>query len=326
MNLEWLASPAWTSIVKALLHTLWQGAGIAVLLGLVLRRLVSPVMRYRFSLLALVTVMFSGLTTWAILNRPVTQLIARPAAAVPSSLAFPIRENNAPVLVINSAPVSPAPITSGWAAWLALLWLAGATAMIARAGVQVAGAERLRRSAVPVKDAHLIELLNQARKAVGLTRRVRIVVTDKLTSPAVVGLLLPTLILPLSLTTALTAEQVRFILLHELAHVRRGDYIAGLFQLLVEALLFFNPAVWWISRQMRIEREVCCDTLAVQLSGAPADYARTLVRVAESVLCSPPAPAPAFGDPREPSSLADRLQRMLVPGYRPALRLTWRTM
>ena len=97
-----------------------------------------------------------------------------------------------------------------------------------------------------------------------LTRRVRIVVTERLTSPAVVGVLVPTLILPLSLMTTLTPEQIRFILLHELAHIRRGDYLANLFQLFAEALLFFNPAVWWISHQIRREREASCDALAIE--------------------------------------------------------------
>ena len=141
------------------------------------------------------------------------------------------------------------------------------------------------------------------------------------------GVIVPTLILPLSLFTTLTPEQIRFILLHELAHIRRGDYFANLFQLFAEALLFFNPAVWWISHQIRREREASCDALAIELSGAPADYARTLVHVAENILQPATHAALAFGDgQREPSSLADRVQRLLVPGYRPALRLTWRAM
>lgn len=112
------------------------------------------------------------------------------------------------------------------------------------------------------------------------------------------------------------------MLLHELAHIRRGDYFANLFQLLVEALLFFNPAALWISHQVRREREACCDAMAIELSGAPADYARTLVRVAEDVLQPAPSAALAFGDQREPSSLTERVQRLLVPDYRPSLRLT----
>ena len=182
----------------------------------------------------------------------------------------------------------------------------------------------MRRSARPLDDDRIAALLVEARHAIGLTRRVQIAVTDKLTSPAVVGVIMPTLILPLSLITSLTPDQIRFVLLHELAHIQRGDYFASLFQLLVEALLFFNPAVWWISRHIKIEREACCDALAVDLSRAPAEYARTLVQVAETIMTPLPQAALAFGEERRGSSLADRVQRMLVPGYRPKLRLTWR--
>jgi len=325
VNLQWFTSPEWANIVKALLHTLWQGAVMAVLLGLALRRLDNPVTRYRCSLAGLAGVLLAGLVTWAVLNRPVPAPVSQSTAPAASAVE-PVVQTDASPLVVHFPTPAPKSTALGWTAWLALVWLAGATVMIGRAGFQVAGAERLRRASQPFQDARIAELLAEARKAVGLARRVRVAVTDKLTSPAVVGVLVPTLILPLSLTSTLSPEQIRFILLHELAHIRRGDYFANLFQLFAEALLFFNPAVWWMSRQMRIEREACCDALAIELSGAPADYARTLVHVAENVLSPASAAALAFGDKREPSSLADRVQRVLVPGYRPRLRLTWRAM
>jgi beta-lactamase regulating signal transducer with metallopeptidase domain/uncharacterized GH25 family protein len=329
MNFPWLASPEWATVVQALLHTLWQGAIIAVALGLALRRLRQPGARYRCALAALAAVLLAGIVTWAFLNRPVAPPASHTPPPAASAVSLPLAEHTPPgqIATVPISETQPAmPATPGWTAWLALFWLAGATLMIGRAGAQVAGAERLRRSAQPLADARLAELLAAAQRAVGLTRRVRLAVTDQLTSPAVVGVLVPTLVLPLSLTTTLAPEQIRYILLHELAHIRRGDYFANLFQLLVEALLFFNPAVWWVSRQVRLEREACCDALAIGLSGEPADYARTLVRVAETVLDPTPVAAPAFGDRREPSSLADRVQRLLVPGYRPRLRLTWRAM
>jgi beta-lactamase regulating signal transducer with metallopeptidase domain/type II secretory pathway component GspD/PulD (secretin) len=326
MILQWLASPEWGHVVQTLLHTVWQGAAIAVLLGLGLRRMDNPATRYRCSLAAMAGVLLAGMVTWSVLNRPLSPSVSKaPASQIQPARAL-VANPDLPPLVMNFPMSEPRPGVSPWSAWLALIWLAGTTAMIFRAGFQVAGAEQLRRSARPLEDARLAGVLDGARRAVGVARRVRIAVTDRLTSPAVVGVLVPTLILPLSLTTTLTPEQIRFVLLHELAHIRRGDYFASLFQLFAEALLFFNPAVWWISRQMRIEREACCDTLAVELSGAPADYARTLVSLAENVLKPAPAAAMAFGNRREPSSLADRVQRMLVPGYRPTLRLTWRAM
>ncbi len=323
---QWLTSPECANIVKALLHTLWQGAAAAVLLSFGLRRMENPVARYRCSLAALGGVLLAGLVTWAVLNRPAPPSIsAKPAPSIPT-ISPPTEPNQLPPLVVHFSPVEPKPMPLPWSAWLALGWLAGATGMIFRGGFKVAGAERLRHASRPLDNPQIASLLADARRAVGLTRRIRLAATDQLTSPAVVGVLVPTLILPLSLMTTLTHEQLRFILLHELAHIRRGDYLASLFQLFAEALLFFNPAVWWISRQMRIEREACCDALAIELSGAPVAYAKTLVAVAETVLSPAPTAALAFGDQPEPTSLRDRVQRLLVPGYRPALRLTWRAM
>jgi len=328
---QWLASPGWAQIVKALLHTLWQAAAVSALLGLTLRRSTNPLTRYRCSLGALAAVLVIGLLTWAVLNPLLSSPARISSNSVPSadSLSKPaevVGAGQPPAVVVATATDRP-PASSQWTAWLALVWLAGAGLMLARAGAQVAGAERLRRSCRPLEDSRVGELVAEARRAVGLARQVRVGITDRLTSPAVVGVIVPTLILPLALITTLTPEQIRFVLLHELAHIRRGDYLANVFQLFAEALLFFNPAVWWISHQVRREREACCDALATELSGTPTDYARTLVRVAENVLNPPPVAAPAFGDRRrEPSSLNDRVQRLLVPGYRPALRLTWRAM
>ncbi|HLP76925.1 MAG TPA: M56 family metallopeptidase, partial [Candidatus Paceibacterota bacterium] len=318
--LQQLAGSGWTQVVNALLHTLWQGAILSVALGIAFRRLTAPTLRYRCGLAALVAIFAGGLLTWAVLNSS----DVKPTAAIASNnlISKPVEVGQLgepeTVVVVRGTKVETVK-PPRWTAWLALVWLTGAGAMLARAGAQVAGAGWLRRSCRPLEDSRVAALAAEAQRAVKLTRQVRIAVTDKLTSPAVVGVLVPTLILPLSLVTTLTPEQLRFILLHELAHIRRGDYLANLFQLFAEALLFFNPAVWWISHQIRREREACCDALAIDLSGAPADYARTLVHVAESILTPPPVAAPAFGDRQhEPSSLADRVQRLLVPGYRPA--------
>ncbi len=329
--LRWLASPEWAQLISAFLHSLWLGAVVAVGLAVVLRRAVNPVIRYLCSLAALGLLLGSGVLAWAILSAPTVPVANSPLVEIvesdlPSSASAPTSFDVADeVVVVGRMTVPEAP--TQWTAWLAGIWLLGAAVMLLRAGIKVAGAEQLRRSCQPLADEQMAALVAEACRAVGLARRIRVAVTERLTSPAVVGIIVPTLILPLSVFTTLTPTQIQFVLLHELAHIRRGDYLANLFQLFAEALLFFNPAVWWISHQIRREREACCDALAIQLSGAPTDYAKTLVQVAENILQSAPAAAPAFGGyGQENSSLADRVQRLLVPGYRPTLHLTWRAM
>ena len=330
--LAWFNSPEWMMVVKTLLHTLWQAGGLALLLWIALRRVATPSSRYRLTLGTLAAILGTTILTWAVLN----QSTAKPAASDYPLETIPAYKPSTtprtanlgePSVIAYATPIAKPAQETRWSGWLALAWLLGSALMLTRAGIQVAGAERLRRSCKPLDDSRITQLLAEAQRALNLTRRIRVAVTDKLTSPAVVGVIVPTLILPLTLLSTLTPEQIRFILLHELAHIRRGDYFANLFQLFIEALLFFNPAAWWISHQVRREREACCDALAIELSGAPVDYAWTLLHVAETALNPPPAAAPAFSDnPREPSSLTDRVQRLLVPGYRPALHLTWRAM
>ena len=319
-----LASEEWTHLVKALLHTLWMGGLAAGGLYLVLRVKMDPVKRYRCCAGALLAVVLGGIVAWAILQRRPTigppssgtsaVAVAEPAGGVP---------NASPV--VSAAPTpAPASVTplARWTPWLALVWLGGAAVMLARLGSVVAGAEKLRRRSRPLEDEAVLRLVEEAQRKLGLMRRVRVVVTEQLTSPAVMGLVAPILILPLSLVTTLPMGQMQLILLHELAHIRRRDYLVNLCQLLAESLLFFNPAVWWISRQIRQEREACCDAMAIALAGEPLQYARTLAQVAGHAL----AAAPAFGDRRNPSGLKDRIQRLLVPGYRPVLPLTWRAL
>lgn len=328
--LRWLTSSEWTHIVGALLHSLWQGVILAVALALALRRLANPVTRYRCALGALGLLLIANLITWAVLNAPQPgTLNATPAPTLETAAppaAAPRDPAAAEKVIAVAQPFQPQ-AKINWTAWLAMSWIFGALLMLGRTSIKVAGAEKLRRSCLPLEDERIALLVAEACHAVKLAHKLRVAVTDKLTSPAVVGVIVPTLILPLSLFTTLTPTQIQFVLLHELAHIRRGDYLANLLQLFAESVWFFNPAVWWISHQIRREREACCDAIAIELSGAPADYARTLVHVAENILQPAPAAASAFGDAgQEPSSLADRVQRLLIPGYRPALRLTWRAM
>ncbi len=314
--LQTLASDEWAMIVKALLHTFWIGALAAAGLGFVLRGKPDPASRYRWCVGALLSVVLGGVVAWAVLQQRPTVI----HESVPQHLPVPVAAAQAHE-AFSAGAMEQQPEVSQWrwTSLLALIWLGGMAAMLGRAGSLVAGAERLRRQSRALENPTLLNLVQEARHKLGLARRVRVVVTEKLTSPAVMGVLAPVLILPLSMVTTLPMAQLQLILLHELAHIRRADYLVNLCQLLTESLLFFNPAVWLISAQIRQEREACCDAMATALAGERLQYARTLADAAGAAL----AAAPAFSDRRNPSGLKDRIQRLLVPGYRPALRLTW---
>lgn len=330
---ETFASEGWSHVIQALLHTLWIG-GVATLgLFVALRFTVRPEVRYRWCVVAMTLVFLGGLVTWGVLQEKASRRATQEAITIKglSSVSF---SND--VMVVTQAPDSAAVVSTAgsedaisspifWTPWLALLWLVGSALMLVRSALCVATAEGIRKSGRLLEDAAILRMLDETLVRLGIMRRIRVVVTEKLTTPAVMGVLVPTLILPLSLVTSMSLQQLQFVFLHELAHVRRGDYLANLCQLLIESMLFFNPAIWWISRQMRQEREACCDAVAIALTGGRAEYVRTLAKVAENMIAAAPQGVPAFGE-RKHSSLMDRAQRILVPGYRPGMSLTWKAL
>jgi hypothetical protein len=108
---------------------------------------------------------------------------------------------------------------------------------------------------------------------------VRLLESTLVRAPTTIGWLRPVILLPASAFTGLTLQQLELILAHELAHIRRHDYLVNLFHVAAETLLFYHPAVWWVSRQARIEREHACDDLAVAVCGDPIAYARALTQM-----------------------------------------------
>jgi beta-lactamase regulating signal transducer with metallopeptidase domain len=112
-------------------------------------------------------------------------------------------------------------------------------------------------------------------------RAVRLLDSAAAEVPSAIGWLRPVVLLPVGALAALTPEQVELLIAHELAHIRRHDYLINLLQSAVETALFYHPAVWWISAQIRIEREHCCDDLAVEACGDAVRYAKALATLEE---------------------------------------------
>ena len=117
--------------------------------------------------------------------------------------------------------------------------------------------------------------------ALKLRRAVQLLESAAVEVPTVIGWLRPVVLLPATSLTGLSTEQMEMILAHELAHIRRNDFFVNLMQAVVETLLFYHPAVWWISNRIRVEREHCCDDVVVSVSGKPLVYARALTRLEE---------------------------------------------
>lgn len=318
------AQPAWRHLVFALLHTLWQGAVLALLLVLTLRWISvrHPQVRYVLALAAQFAVLVAGLATWAVLEYQPPRPLPVSGATVPAVdtgvTALPPRPtlSQGTPEAFDSGPVS-------WVSVTALGWLAGVVVMLVRTTSSALAAVRLTR-APQVQDRDLLDLVEQLRHKISMRNHVRVVFSGRDLGPCVIGLVWPTIVLPLALATGMPAEEMRAILAHELAHIRRHDTLWNLGQMLVESLLFFNPVVWWLGRQVRVEREACCDATAVALTGRPLDYSRALADWAErrQLAILPSAAAVAWGGLRQPSLLRERILRILRPGERPRARIS----
>jgi beta-lactamase regulating signal transducer with metallopeptidase domain len=160
--------------------------------------------------------------------------------------------------------------------WLALVWVLGVALFSARliGGWRVA--TRMRRVAVAPAPAEWRQALDGLMARMKVSAPVRLLASSLAPAPMVLGWLRPVILAPVGMLTGLPAEQVRALLAHELAHILRRDYLVNILQSVVEAALFYHPAVWWISERIRVEREACCDDMAVEATGDPVVYASAL--------------------------------------------------
>ena len=286
-----------------LLHFVWQGALLALGLALLLRilRPERAELRYAFACGVLLLMVAAPLATFGGLyggSSPVTN---------PAMLEPLIREGEPVNEARNEEALTPAPVPAQqvapatlvaeaprpletfyslyaslnvgrFAPYLTLLWGLGVLLLTLRllGGVWVSARLGRRGQLAPARyQRRLLELSHH----LGLRESVRLLESSAVAVPVVAGWLKPVILLPSSALSGLTPLQLEMILAHELAHVRRRDPLVNALQHLVETALFYHPAVWWVSRVMRQERESCCDDIATRLCGDPLAYAETLARL-----------------------------------------------
>jgi hypothetical protein len=190
--------------------------------------------------------------------------------------------------------------------FVAIAWAIGFVYIGIRFGRQWIAARSLRVCSVVDADGSVSAIFDELRSAFGVSRRVRVLVSEIAQSPMVVGWIVPVVVVPASVITMMSPEQVRLVLAHELAHIRRYDHLVNMLQVLVESVLFYHPVVWWMSRQARIEREHCCDDAAVRVAGDAVLFARALAELEEVRLRSR-----AVLGLHQGGSLMNRIQRIL---------------
>lgn len=272
----------------ALLHFIWQGGALAALLWLVLALVprAQAALRYTAACCALGLLALCPPATFV-------YLLAQPPPA--AALVAPA----------ELVPQLPGTYRAYLAAVLLAAWALGSGLMTLRLLLAVAALRRLVACAT-VASEHWQWQLEQLARRLRLRQRVQLSLSLHVDTPVVLGWLRPVILLPLSALSSLPPSYVQALLAHELGHVRRLDYLVNVLQSCVEALLFYHPAVHWVSRCMRIEREHCCDDIAVQLTGEPLRYARALAEM-ETLRARLPEPALAANG----GSLMFRIERIL---------------
>jgi beta-lactamase regulating signal transducer with metallopeptidase domain len=297
----WPSPSAVQTIGWTLLHFIWQGALFAVLLSVALGLLRTAKARYAAALCALVLMGISPAVTFLVLFRaPAPEF---PVPIIHGALQTIHDVALAPVL---SKPETPSLEASqvDWLSLAVLLWFAGILVLSLRALGGWYLTERLRRGNARLTGG-LRVLCLQLQERVGIRRTVGYFQSCLVDVPSVIGWFSPVILLPTSALTGLSPSQIEAIIVHELAHIKRLDPFVNLFQIALETILFYHPAVWWVSRRVRAERENCCDDMAVTLCGDPLDYAKALTLM-ESWRAAPALMVAANG-----GSLKTRVARLL---------------
>lgn len=309
MTAAWQDAAGW-----ALIHSVWQGALAAALLAVVLRAAPGAPswMRYAaacavlFLAVAAPVATFASLAPW---DGPAGGATAGAANAVaelrpPSWDAVGMGLDVAPPLT-GTASAGTTAIPEPVVRWIVWGWAAGVLVLSLRLLGGWLRVQRLARGTLlPVPPAWL-ELLERSRARLGIRRRVALHLSPWVSGPSLVGWLRPVILMPLSASSGLTPRRVELLLLHELVHVRRWDYVVNLLQRLAEIVLFFHPAVWWISARIAEEREHCCDDAVVARSGV-RDYVLALLALEE-------ARTPALALGAGGGSLLGRVRRLVDP-------------
>jgi HEAT repeat protein/beta-lactamase regulating signal transducer with metallopeptidase domain len=328
-----LAQPSVAALGRALLHFTWQGSLVALLLAGALRvfRSWSTGARYGAACCAMILMTAAPVVTMAVLSRPPrVESAGGPYTLVPARTVSPeegieidpsghmTRGNSAPFTMQGPKPGRSAAWSAAMAPllpWTTVVWLLGVTFFSLRFGCAWGYAQRLRSRGVRALDGRWQGALRRLCRQLRVTRPVRLLESGLVRVPMAVGWLRPVILLPAGALTGLTAGQLEAIIAHELAHVRRHDYLVNVLQSVVETLLFYHPAVWWVSGRIRHERELCCDDLAVAVCGDPLAYARALLEMEQLRAAGPQLAVAANG-----GTLMNRIQRLVKTAPQPADR------
>lgn len=285
------------AISAALLHFAWEGLLFALLVWMVLAILRNGSARHRYfvscAALGIMTVL-PIVTAWFVYRAPTAARLPGP------NVDWPQSASPSALYQVGSPPAWIAALES----WALPMWFLGVLVFAVRLiwiSRYVAGLQRAGEAA----KGPLIDTITQLARRMSIKDPLRVLISRLTDTPCVVGWLRPVILLPAATLLSLSVEQLETVLAHELAHIRRRDYLFNLLQTLSETLLFYHPAIWWVSARIRHERELCCDDVVVATCGDAIGYARALTKLERLRMIAPELAMSSGG-----GSLLYRIQRL----------------
>ena len=301
--LNWVSPHAMHALGWALLHFVWQGTALAALAAGAMAVCRRPSARYLAGVAALVLMLLAPVATWFFYSQQHPTAVETGKSSPLAAVAWPIAKGK--TAASGSALPRYVAASRDRFTWLVEAWLVGVAFFSLRsAGGFVLLARERRKQSGRVKD-QVLEICYALQERLGIKRAIQYSECKWLQAPAVVGWFRPIVFLPASALTGLSEEQLRAVIAHELAHIRRFDAFVNVFQVCVETLLFYHPAVWWLNKRIRAEREHCCDETAVTVCGDAVEYARALTLMEEW------RSAPVFAMAANRGPLTERIMRVL---------------
>lgn len=302
-----ISDEALSALVQTIVHSLWQFSAIALAMSFLLHyhRHAAAEKRYRIALGSLILTLLVSVGTFV-------WLYSSGPDSGPQMLSAAIADDTSYAMADTQGLAQK---LSQWIyvyRWpIFITWVAGVILYLVRFIVSLGYVEYLSRTSESLNHSYINPLFTKICTEFGISQEVRIRTSSHVHTPMILGVLKPVILMPVSLVNQLNPQEAEAILVHELAHFVRKDILVNMIQTVIEAMYYYHPAIWWISANIRVERESCCDELAVAYTGDNISYAKTLVKVQEMYLQGN-APSLALNfSKRNDSFFSNRIKRIL---------------
>ena len=292
-------------------HSLWQGLIIGLILFLIFkyRRNISAQTRYILGVFSLAAIFTSSLFTFFIAYHPHSshaEFVTFSSASISNLAGFSGRADE--LSILN-------PISSGWPQslirtfnFVSIIWFIGVLLLAMRLAGGILIINGMRRQGVSPLPAAWEQRMKILAFKMGLRRSITYLQSQKVRVPTVIGILRPVVLIPAMIISGLPADQLETIIVHELAHIRRHDFLINIMQSIMEALFFYHPVVWIISENVRLEREKCCDDYTIKVCGKVSLYARALAWLSELQIT---ATIPSVAITGNKKNIVHRVERLI---------------